>query len=138
MKATASSMKASRQLRRKMTPPEVLLWQRLRGSPQGIRFRRQYAIGPFVADFYCAADKLVIEIDGQVHDFQERAQRDAVRDALIDGYGVRVLRIAAADVLKDADAVASAVVELCAAGPLHHPAAPDGPPPHACGAGRSE
>ena len=81
MKATANAMKASKRLRRNMTPPEALLWQLLRRSPAGIRFRRQYAIGPYVADFYCPAVKLVIEIDGQVHGVERQAQHDARRDA---------------------------------------------------------
>lgn len=135
MRATARSMKASKQLRRRMSKPEVLLWQLLRRSPAGIRFRRQYAIGPYIADFYCPAAKLVIEIDGQVHDFDQGAQRDAARDQLIGGYGVRIQRIAASEVLKDAAAVASALAEMCA-GSLYHSAAPDGPPPHGFAAGR--
>ncbi len=135
MKATANSMKASRQLRRRMSKPEVLLWQLLRHSPAGIRFRRQYAIGPFIADFYCPAAKLVIEIDGQGHDFDKQAQHDVARDELITGFGVRIQRIAAGDVLKDAPAVASALVDMCAR-PLHQLAAPDGPPPHGSAAGR--
>jgi len=135
MKATARAMKASRELRRRMSKPEVLLWQLLRRSPAGARFRRQYAIGPYIADFYCPTAKLVIEIDGQIHDFDGQAQHDAARDKVIAGYGVCIQRIAARDVLKDPAAVASALVEMCAR-PLHHPAAPDGPPPHGSAAGR--
>ena len=138
MKATANAMKASRRLRRILSPPEARLWRLLRGSPAGIKFRRQYAIGPFVADFYCPAAKLVIEIDGQVHDFEAQAQHDVARDALIATYGITVQRIAAREVMKDAAAIAAALVDLCAGGPLHHSAAPSGPPPHAFGAGRSD
>ena len=129
MKATANAMKASRRLRRILSPPEARLWRLLRGSPAGIKFRRQYAIGPYVADFYCPAAKLVIEVDGQVHDFEGQAQHDAARDKLIATYGITVQRIAARDVMMDASAVASALVEFCTGGPLHHPARPDGPPP---------
>ena len=132
MKATAKSMKASRRLRRQMSPPEALLWQLLRGSPAGIRFRRQYAIGPYVADFYCPTARLVIEIDGQVHDSAEAAARDKARDELIAGFGVRIERVPAAQVMRDATAVASAIVDLCMAQarPLRRPALPAGPPPH--------
>ena len=125
MKATANSMRASRRLRRTMTKPEAVLWRLLRGSPNGIRFRRQYAIGPYVADFYCPAARLVIEIDGQIHDFAEQARLDVTRDETIAAFGVRVQRIAARDVLADAPGIAAALVELCR--PLHQPAA--GPPP---------
>jgi very-short-patch-repair endonuclease len=76
-------MKASRRLRRNMTAPEALLRQMLRRSPAGIKFRRQYAIGPYIADFYCPAAKLVIEVDGQIHDFEQQAEHDAARDNII-------------------------------------------------------
>ena len=138
MRATQNSMRSARRLRRSMSPPEALLWQLLRRSPAGVKFRRQYAIGPYVADFYCPAAKLVVEIDGQVHNFERQADHDARRDELIASYGVRVERIAAADVMRDAAAVASAIVDTCLAGPLHHSALPSGPPPHCSATGRSE
>jgi very-short-patch-repair endonuclease len=121
-----------------MSKPEVLLWQLLRGSPAGIRFRRQYAIGPYIADFYCPAARMVIEIDGQIHDFDEQAQHDAARDQMIASFGVRIERIAASEVLQDAAGTASALIELCASvGPLHHPRKRgDGPPPFGSAAGR--
>ncbi|WP_185829168.1 endonuclease domain-containing protein [Sphingomonas ginkgonis] len=53
-----------------MSPAELILWRRLKAVP-GIRFRRQHAIGPYVADFYCPAAKLVIEVDGNTHDCAE-------------------------------------------------------------------
>ena len=116
----------ARRARREMSLPEVLLWQRLKGTPQGIRFRKQHPIEGYRADFYCAASKLIIEVDGIAHDMGNRPQRDEVRTASLETRGYRVLRIAAADVLKDADAVAASIVAL-AAHPLHRPA--DGPPP---------
>ncbi|MCL6699736.1 endonuclease domain-containing protein [Sphingomonas sp. NSE70-1] len=97
-----------------MTPPEAKLWLRLRGSPQGIRFRRQHPIGPFVADFYCPVAKLVIEIDGQVHDFEERALLDEERSEHLERLGLRVTRIAAADVFADATSVADSLIRMCA------------------------
>ena len=135
MNATANSMRASRRLRRSMSPPEAILWSRLKGSPGGIRFRRQYAVGPYVADFYCPAAKLIIEVDGAIHDHS--ADRDSRRDAWMAENGLRVIRIFASDVLRDVEAVADGLLRLCAQ-PLHHPALPDGPPSRACGAGRSE
>jgi very-short-patch-repair endonuclease len=138
MRATANAMKSSRRLRREMSPPEALLWRLLRRSPCSIKFRRQYAIEPYVADFYCAAAKLVIEIDGQIHGFDDQASHDTRRDALINSYGVRVERVAASEVMRDASSIAQSIIEICLAGPLHHPVLPDGPPPHASGAGRSE
>jgi len=109
-----------------MSLPEILLWQRLRGSPQGIAFRKQHPIDPYVADFYCAASKLVIEVDGKAHDMGDRPKRDDTKTAYLSERGYEVVRIAAQDVLKDPDSVAQSIVTY-AASPLHH--ASHGPPP---------
>jgi very-short-patch-repair endonuclease len=111
-----------------MSLPEVLLWQRLRGAPDGMAFRKQHLIDPYVADFYCSTSKLVIEVDGEAHDRGDRPQRDEVRAAFLRERGYQVLRIAAAAVLKDPDSVAASIVAY-AADPLHHRAARGGPPP---------
>ena len=117
MKATATAMRSAKALRRSMSKPEVLLWRLLRGSPGGVRFRRQHPVGPYVADFYCPAAKLVIEIDGQVHEHGDQPARDMVRDAYIEAAGLHVLRIPARDVLADPEKVADGLVKLCAVGP---------------------
>jgi len=119
----------ARKLRRTMSLPEALLWQRLRGSPGGVAFRKQHPIDPYVADFYCSAAKLVIELDGIAHDRGERPRRDEKRDAFLRGRGYRLVRIPAAEVLRDPDAVAESIVAYAVANPLHRPAAPDGSPP---------
>ena len=114
-----------------MSYPEVLLWQRLRGSPGGMRFRRQHPIGlEYVADFYCSAARLVIEVDGEIHAQSGALKADERRDAYLRERGLNVVRIPARDVLSDADHAASAILAL-AARPLHHRASRDGPPPRA-------
>ena len=70
-----------------MSLPEVLLWQRLKGAPQGIAFRKQHPIAPYRADFYCAAARLVIEIDGIPHDLGNRPARDEARARFLNGKG---------------------------------------------------
>ena len=110
-----------------MSYPEVLLWQRLRGSPNGCRFRRGHPIGlDYIADFFCAAAGLVVEVDGAIHDQPRAVMNDSTRDAFMRERGLIVIRVPARAVLQDADAVATAIVDL-AAKPLHQPAA--GPPP---------
>ncbi|HWT11809.1 MAG TPA: endonuclease domain-containing protein [Allosphingosinicella sp.] len=111
-----------------MSLPEVLLWQRLRGSPNGISFRKQHPIDPYVADFYCSAARLVIEVDGEAHDRGDRPRRDETRTAFLQERGYQILRIVAGDVLKDPDGVAESIVAYAAA-PLHHRAARGGSPP---------
>ena len=112
MRATGKSMRASRQQRRNMSLPEVKLWALLRRSPGGIKFKRQYAVGPYVADFYCPAAKLVIEIDGQIHNLT--VERDTRRDEYMRALGLGIMRIPAPDVLADAWSVADGLVRLCA------------------------
>jgi very-short-patch-repair endonuclease len=116
----------ARKLRREMSLPEVLLWQRLRGSATGMKFRRQHPVGPYVADFFCREASLAVEVDGQIHDASEWHDRE--RDRFFETNGLQVLHVAAADVLADPDAVAASIGAL-ALRPLHQPAA--GPPPRA-------
>ncbi|QDX28207.1 endonuclease domain-containing protein [Sphingomonas suaedae] len=121
---------AARRLRREMSLSEVLLWQRLRDRGDRPSFRRQHPIGPYVADFYCPAARLVIEIDGEVHADTARIAFDDRRDQFLQENGYQVLRFTAADVLKDVDAAANAIVSLAAL-PLHPQPAAGGPPPRA-------
>jgi len=62
----------ARQLRQQMSLPETLLWNLLRKAPDGVIFRRQHPVGPYVVDFYCAKAKVCFEIDGIVHDMGDR------------------------------------------------------------------
>lgn len=101
-----------------MSLPEVLLWQRLRLEPHGLKFRRQHPVLTYVLDFYCARARLVVEIDGEAHNRGGRTARDVERDAALATYGLTVLRIPASEVLADADIAAEAVVATAL--PLHH------------------
>ena len=96
----------AKNLRRKLSLPEVLLWVRLRRrTPGDPAFRRQHPVGRYVLDFYCAEMDLAIEVDGEVHDRGDRPERDLARDTWLSVRKVRVLRIPASDVLRDLDAV---------------------------------
>ena len=123
----AETVERAHKLRREMSLPEGLLWQQLRAKPQGVKFRNQHPLGRFVVDFYCHAARLAFEIDGISHDMGDRPQRDARRDAELTALGVEVVRIAAADVLKDVDTIAEGMVRLCL----------DRPPPSALRAATS-
>ena len=96
-----------------MSLPEVLLWNLLRKSPDGVHFRRQEAMGLFVLDFYCAKAKVCIEIDGISHEMGDRPGRDERRDAWLCDQGIEVLRVSAIDVLKSPEDIAEAVIRLC-------------------------
>ena len=111
-----------------MSLPEVLLWQQLRLRPNGLKFRRQHPIGPYVVDFCCLTSKPAVEIDGFAHDTAERAARDTIRTRFLQDNGYTVIRLPAVHVMADAVGAAGAIVG-CGAWPLHHPAG--GPPPRA-------
>lgn len=131
------TVKLARKLRSEMTLPEGKLWIELRKRPGGYKFRRQHPAGQFVLDFYCAAVRLAIEVDGTTHDGAEAALRDQRRSAWLRSRGIATTRIPARMVLQDLDAVVSRLVQICDArlaererdrgSPLHHPS--DGPPP---------
>ena len=90
----------ARQFRREPTKSEELLWQALRGKKLGgLKFRRQQPIGPFVVDFYNSEYRLVIEVDGPIHDRQKHADQE--RQAMLELLGLNVLRIKAELVEKD-------------------------------------
>ena len=93
----------ARWMRRWPTQAERLLWQRLRRSELGVRFRKQVVIGQFIADFFCPARGLVVEVDGGVHD--DRRDIDDERDGMLARLGVRVLHVRNEEVLEDLEAV---------------------------------
>jgi very-short-patch-repair endonuclease len=129
-KARRGAITMARRLRREMSLPEVLLWQLLRERPRGLKIRKQHPSGVYVLDFYCADARLAIEIDGAGHRAEGRAVRDQDRDTWFGSRDIETLRIMAVDVLRDPGAAADVIVATCRArSPLHHPAAPGGPPP---------
>ena len=122
-KPATGSVTRARRLRKDMSLPEVLLWQRLKTRPEGLKFRRQHPSGDLTLDFYCADARLAIEIDGQSHDCGDRPQRDERRDAWLQSQGIETLRIPASDVLGDCATVADGIVQFARSRlPLHHPA----------------
>jgi very-short-patch-repair endonuclease len=87
-----------RQKRRAPTPAEKVLWQRLRDHRlAGSQFRRQHAIGRFIVDFYCAQARLVIEVDGPIHN--GTPEEDAARQDYLERLELRVIRFTNDDVL---------------------------------------
>ena len=107
------SVLRARSLRRNLTLPEGMLWQVLRRRPAGLKFRRQHPIGRCVVDFYCAATRLVIEVDGEAHSMGDRPESDARRDAWLRCQGLRVLRFGAVDVMTDVESVVTAITLAC-------------------------
>ncbi len=102
----------ARRLRRTMTRAETLLWRRLKAHRlASIQFRRQTPCGPYIADFCAHSVKLIIELDGATHDFEERIERDRIRDEWFVGQGYRVLRFTNDDVLKNLEGVVTSIAD---------------------------
>ena len=100
----------ARALRKAMTSPEILLWDRLRGRGSGCpKFRRQHPFGSIILDFYCPAARLAVEIDGATHWDEARREQDEARDRWLERQGVTVLRVPASAVYRDVAAVADGV-----------------------------
>jgi very-short-patch-repair endonuclease len=98
----------ARDLRKRQTKAESLLWYTLRGRRLcGLKFRRQYPIKPYIADFACVARNLIVEIDGGYHD--DMYQDDVARQHKIESEGWVVIRFSNEDVLDDVEAVAIAI-----------------------------
>ncbi len=77
-----------------MTRAEAILWQALRGKRlDGLKFRRQQVIGPYIADFFCASCRLIVELDGAAHSDEDAQAHDRRRDQWIASQDLRVLRI---------------------------------------------
>jgi len=113
MRAPSKIVESPQRLRRKLSPPEVQLWNRLRARLPGQPvFRRQHPIGPYVLDFYCAKACLAIEIDGISHTMGDKPQRDERRDLWLKKHGVTVLHFPATDLGRDVDQAADAIVRL--------------------------
>ncbi|GJM18894.1 MAG: hypothetical protein DHS20C14_11070 [Phycisphaeraceae bacterium] len=125
LRSNATARARATGLRRETTPPEDALWSRLRRKQVGgFRFRRQHALGEFVADFYCHDAALVIEVDSSYHD----RDHDEQRDLWMSQHGIAVVRVSAGDVAADVDAVLRTIQRALQERIEHpHPS----PPPHA-------
>lgn len=83
-----------RRLRKKQTKTEKLLWAHLRRKGlNGLKFRRQHPLGRYIADFYCPEARLVVELDGKVHNLQDQREYDEVRKEIMEVHRIKLLRI---------------------------------------------
>jgi len=113
----------ARELRKNLTDAERKLWAHLRlRQIQGHKFRRQRPIGPYIVDFVCLEQRLVIEVDGSQH--MERASQDARRDAWLASVGFRVLRFWDNQVLNEIDGVAEVIARVLGVSEDPHPSLP--------------
>ncbi len=109
--------KLARKLRKSSTDTELRLWLRLKSrNLGGFKFRRQHPIPPYIVDFVCLEQKLIVELDGGQH--AEQLDRDAERTACLESKGYRVIRFWNDDALKQTDAVLEEILRQL---PAPHP-----------------
>jgi very-short-patch-repair endonuclease len=105
-------LERAKELRRAMTPEEAILWRALRTNRlEGYHFRRQQVVDGFIADFYCHAAGLVIEVDGGIH--RDQRDYDGERDALLKERGLRVHRFTNEDIQTNLRGVLKQIIALC-------------------------
>lgn len=116
----------ARRLRRDATNPEQKLWFHLRGAQMnGMSFRRQHPVGPYILDFYCAAAKLAVELDGDQHGTVEGRAHDMTRAQFLLGKGIRVLRFPNHELRENLDGVLKTIYRTLT--PTRHAARADLP-----------
>jgi len=104
-------VETARELRGKQTPAEEMFWELVRNRKfLGLKFRRQHQIGSYVTDFYCHEQRVVVELDGGIHD--ARKEKDQKRDRYLESQGLRVLRIKNEDFLSDPQVVLEHLASL--------------------------
>ncbi|WP_392354875.1 endonuclease domain-containing protein [Brevundimonas sp. LF-1] len=111
MPPTVETYRRAAGMRRALTPPEARLWACLKaGGLEGLKFRRQHPIGPYIVDFYCPASRLAVEVDGAAHDDPEQIAHDERRARWLATQSVEVLRVRATDVRDHLDGVLASIL----------------------------
>lgn len=103
--------KRAEELRNAMTAAEDILWQQLHINAWKLKFRRQHPISNYIVDFYCHALKLVVEVDGGIHDVEEVKRFDETRESALQDLGLTVMRFKNEDVFKNSNAVLKKIGE---------------------------
>jgi very-short-patch-repair endonuclease len=112
--ATPLIFERANQLRKHQTESEKFLWEILKNKQMmGLRFKRQHPIDKFIADFYCHSLKLVIEVDGKIHSYPERIELDKERSAIIESFGIMVIRFTNDAIIQNIEIVRTSIEMIC-------------------------
>jgi len=112
--ASIEIVERARDLRKRMTDTEILLWSHLRNKKlNGFKFRRQHPIWIFIADFYCHEVKLVVELDGGIHQQKEIKEHDINRTAELKRFEIKVIRFTNEEVLENTEKILNQIKEEC-------------------------
>lgn len=108
--ANSKLFEFSKALRRNQTEAEEIIWQCLRNRKiLNFKFRRQHPVGKYIADFYCHEAKLIIEVDGEIHNNPENQEYDQNRTDQLNEIGITVIRFTNEDVNNNLDEVINAI-----------------------------
>jgi very-short-patch-repair endonuclease len=112
-------------LRKEMTEAEKLLWKILRNRRfHNLKFRRQHPVLSYVTDFYCHDAKLIVEVDGKVHNEKNNAENDKERTAQLAAQGLLVLRFTNEEIMHDISGVLIKIENHLLKNPTNHPSPP--------------
>ena len=102
----------AKQLRKEMTDAEKILWMHLKSGIQNLKFRRQHPIGLYVADFFCHKLKLIIELDGSIHDLKETKIQDQERENYFTTSGYKIIRFSNKQVFTELEFILAEIDSL--------------------------
>jgi len=115
----------AKMLRKNTTEAELKLWERLKGKQMlGLRFRPQHPIDMFIADFYCHPVKLVIEIDGGIHQSTYQKEYDFGREGELENWGIQVIRFTNEEIENNINQVIKQIKQTCIKRQLELPQSP--------------
>jgi cyclase len=95
----------AKKLRNNVTPTEMILWGILKGYFPKLKFRRQHPVSIYIADFYCHTQRLIIEIDGSIHELEKVKSGDSARQKDLEDLGIKVIRFTTKEIMHSLDIV---------------------------------
>ena len=111
-KVSSEMLERAKKLRREMTPAEKILWKELKANRlNGLHFRRQQVVHGYFPDFYCHQHELIVEVDGDIHEFQQES--DAEREEYLISLGFRIIRFTNEEITKNLKGVLQKIVDEC-------------------------
>ena len=102
----------ARELRNNATHAEQILWNYLRNKPLGLKFRRQHPYSLYILDFYCHSLKIVIEVDGSIHEIEKVKESDKVRQKSLEDDGLKVIRFTNEEIIRYLEKVTERIENL--------------------------
>ena len=101
----------AKKLRNNVTLTEMILWGRLKEYFPKLKFRRQHPVSFYIVDMYCHAEKVVIEIDGSIHDLEEMKTKDELRQKELEALGLKVIKFTTKEITNRLESVLQTIEE---------------------------